>query len=329
MRRILLSFTVLMACAGASAQDLDSITISDQFSNVGGYRGNNNGSGTSAASKPTSVSLEWEDIFTTQAGAGVSAPNGFIRYINSWAKTNTTITPNLPETPVVDATAAFNNPDRSSTATPLSIPGVAADLRTSSTSVGCIAVADDGGFNGLFFGESDDRNYWVQVDVYCENRTPAAVEYEEVSLAARAGRTDDPNIRELSYNMERAGSYAINWDTVTGKAYANKFPGGTYTTTLLNNRDASIRQTLASSAALVTGWHTFRIECENAHIRFFVDGTQIANLVDNSFANGRPGLIYRENGFASAAEHQGRFDNLHAGPQAVTITPASDWQLFQ
>jgi len=285
----------------AFAQDLNTVTVSDQFDS--GSRGNATGSGTSGAANPDGS--EYLDITNTD---GVT---GTIRYINSWAGATTGET----ESPVIDVTVANDNPDRVLSG---AIPAIAANSRPGATSGQyAVLIGDDGGFNALFLGESDDANYYIAVDVYCEDRSSETSDkYEMVSLCARAGRDNDPDINEYTFNMERAGSYSVSYDAVLNSVHAVKWTTGNSPGDIAA-RAAGIWTEFGSVSSLTQGWHTFRIECVGSYIKFYLDGTKIADVTDYEFTNGRPGIVYREGGFDGNQEHQGRFDNLRAGPQEV------------
>lgn len=284
------------------AQDLDSVTVSDQFDS--GSRGNASGSGTYGAANPDGS--EYLDISNTD---GVT---GTIRYINSWAGATSGET----ESPVINVTVANDNQDRNLTGT---IPAISANSRPGATSPDyAVLIGDDGGYNALFLGESDDANYYIAVDAYCEDRSSETSDkYEMVSLCSRAGRDNDPNITEYTFNMDRAGSYAVCYDVVLNSVHAVKWTTGNSPGNI-TARAEGIWTEFGSLSSVAQGWHTLRIECWGPFIKFYFDDTKIADVTDYEFTNGRPGIVYREGGtvgFDNDQEHQGKFDNLQAGPQ--------------
>ncbi len=296
------------------AQDLNTVTVSDQFDS--GSRGNASGSGTSGAANPDGT--EYLDITNTD---GVT---GTIRYINSWAGATSGET----ESPVIDVTVANDNQDRELTG---AIPAIAANSRPGATSGQyAVLIGDDGGFNALFLGESDDSNYYIAVDVYCEDRSSETSDkYEMVSLCARAGRDNDPDLYEYCFNMERAGSYSVSYDAVLNSVYAVKWTTGNSPGDIVA-RTTGIWSEFGSVSSVTQGWHTFRIECLGVSIKFYLDGTKIADVTDYDFTNGRPGIVYREGNFDSDQEHQGRFDNLRAGPkEAPPQLAVGIWTIYE
>jgi hypothetical protein len=312
-----------------NAQDLDTVTVSDQFDS--GLRGNATGSLTYGA--PALDGSEYLDISNTD---GVT---GTIRYINGFAGGSAgTGDATYGESPVEDCTVAHTNPDRALVAT---IPAIAANSRPGATSpANVLMLGDDGGWNGIFLGESDDSNYYVQVDVYCYDQSSWGTSvYENVMLCARAARDNDPNITDYSFNLDRAGSYCIMYDSVLQKVQALKWAyGQTYQS--IQTRTAANYTEYAAVTSVAQGWHTFRIECYQTTIRYYLDGSLIASATDSDYTNGRPGFGYREYGLADADERQGHFDNLQAGPFVITTptpTPTeagfaaagAEWSIYE
>src|SRR5690606_32849332 len=78
-----------------------------------------------------------------------------------------------------------------------------------------ILIGDDGGYNALFFGESRNRNYYVEVDMFMPVATVAAAGNEYGGLVARAARDtgpDQPTRRDFSYSPFYDGSYGIIYE---------------------------------------------------------------------------------------------------------------------
>lgn len=298
----------------AFAQDLDTTTISDQY-DTGVSRGNASGSLTYGA--PAVDGSEYLDYTGSDAV-------GTIRYINGFATD-----PNIIESPIVDCTVPQDNLDRSLTG---NIPAISPNNRPGATDGShCILIGDDGGWNGIFFGESDDSNYYVQVDVYCYDRSSLPADnFESVYLVARAARDNDPNMTDYSFNMDRAGSYSVVYDPVLRTVMAVKWTTGN-TFQDIETRVASTYTEFGHLDNITEGWHTFRIECYGTKIRFYFDDTKLADVVDGEFANGRPGFGYREYNVTNSDERQGHFDNMQAGPFTIPPPAAAGgtWTLYE
>ena len=316
MRKIaIMTFVFALICFTGFAQDLDTTTVSDQFDS--GLRGNASGSLTYGA--PAVDGSEYLDISDTD---GVT---GTIRYINGFAGASAGDGTH-GESPVWDCTAAQANPDRDLAA---AIEAIPSNTRPGATTPDkCAFLADDGGWNALFLGESDDQNYYVKVDVYCYDLSSLGTTiYENVMLSARAARDNDINMTDYSFNLDRAGSYCLMYDSVLKKVQALKWGYG-HTYTSISDRDAA-SYTEYASVGVSAGWHTFKIECFNTSIKFYLDGALIADITDYDYSTGRPGFGYREYNLDSADENQGHFDNLEAGPFNIPILNAQNWTLYE
>ncbi len=305
MKRLGLFVLAATLTAGAFAQDLDTVSIVDQF-NVG-TRGNNTGTGTFGASKPDGS--EFTDYTGTDAS---TVPTTSIRYINTWA------TDGSPESPVLTVTGPHNNPDRGN-----ALPPIIANTRPGATGPGtAVVLGDDGGYNALFFGNSDDANYYVQVDLFCPVSSISATvaDVETAGLVARAARDDGPTQltrRDYGYSPDLDGSYGIVYNYRTKEIQAQEFP------------NVSGPSTPVGSPIVLTanGWHTLRIECVGTVITYKVNGTVVGTTPAAIYLNGRPGMFYREVGFTgrTAQERQGIFDQLRAGPPTSDV---NDWNLY-
>ncbi len=311
---------IILSClcivSPAFAQDLDTVTVSDQFDS--GARGNETGSLTYGA--PATDGSEYEDI------SDVDGVSGTIRYINGFAGASAG-EPAHPEAPVIDCTAAHDNPDRDLTD---AIPAIPANTRPGASSpANVVLVADDGGWNGLFLGESDDSNYFIEIDAYCYDQSAYGTDvYENIMLSARAARNDDPNMTDYSFNLDRAGSYCLMYDSVLKKVQAIKWGYG-HSYTSIAERDPSNYTEYGTVESVSEGWHTFRIECYESIIRYYFDGSLVAEITDTDYTFGRPGFGYREYGLDSTAERQGHFDNLEAGPFFIPGLGAQNWALYE
>ncbi|MFH0795408.1 MAG: hypothetical protein V2A74_15415 [bacterium] len=317
MKRISIFAVVLLLLHAVSyAQDLDTTTVSDQFNS--GLRGNATGSLTFGA--PAVDGTEFADI------TNVNGVTGTIRYINGFAGASAGDAGH-GESPVVDCTVVQDNPDHDIAAT---IPAIAANTRPGATSPAMVLfLGDDGGWNGIFLGESDDANYYIQVDAYCYNRSALGLgQYESIMVNARAARNSDPNMTDVSFNLDRAGSYCLMFDPMTTKVQALKWNfGQSYSS--ITARTASNYTEYGTVTNVAEGWHTFRIECLNTGIKFIFDGSTVADVTDSTYTNGRPGFGYRESLVLNPDERQGHFDNLQAGPTAVSSLAVKEWALFE
>ncbi|HOE62207.1 MAG TPA: hypothetical protein PKW18_01790 [Candidatus Sumerlaeota bacterium] len=314
MKKMFLFITLIaLLCSMGFAQDLDTTEISDQFTI--GKRGNESGTRTSGGAE-----IDGSEYLDQPPIAGEVV--GTIRYINSWAGASGGGDATYGESGIFDCTVAHPIPDRDIAS---GNPAIPANTRPGATSPDkCILIGDDGGFNCLFFGESDDADYYIEVDGYCYDRSGGgAANYENIAVFARAGRDNDPNITEYTYNYDRAGSYCLMYDSYEKKAKAVKWTTG--------NSSGNIAGRVASTFTLfgevdaTEGWHTFRVECKGSNIKFSFDGVIVADVTDTEFINGRPGFGYREANWPSAEERQGHFDNLKAGP---AVSSVCDWNLF-
>ena len=306
----------IFCCACVFAQDLDTTTVRDQYDS--GKRGNESGSLNYGA--PNMDGSEYLDITNTD---GVT---GTIRYINGFAGVSTG-DPTYGESPVENFTVAHTNPDR---ALVDQIPAIPANTRPGATSANKgLLLGDDGGWNGIFFGESDDCNYYIEVDAYCYDISSLGTGvYENIMISARAARDNDPNMTDYSYNLDRAGSYCLMYDSALKKVQALKWGYG-HDYTSISNRDPANYTEYATVESVTQGWHTFRIECYQFFIRYYFDGTKIADIVDGDYTNGRPGFGYREYNIPDSDERQGHFDNLKAGPFKLTFLGATNWNLYE
>lgn len=317
MKRLGIFILAASLTAGAFAQDLDTVTVTDQL-NVGTKRGENFGSLTSGAAKPDGTEFSdysGVDVTTTRNSVSVTTS---VRYINSWG---TSAAAN--ESPIVTVTSPQTNPDRPT----YTLPAVVANTRPGATggSTG-ILIGDDGGYNALFFGESNDKDYYVQVDMFCPVAT-VGVGFEQAGLVARAASDDvvggTNNTVDYGYNPTNNGSYALVYDYQAHIVKAVVYdPAATVAT------GAVVKTQFGSTITGVTdGWHTFRIECKGTLISFRFDGTLVASVTDTTMASGRPGIFYVENtDVPDAQERQGLFDHIVAGPQFAS--DVNDWTLY-
>jgi hypothetical protein len=313
MRHAFLIVVVALACPIAWAQDLDTTAVSDQFDSAN--------RGQAATGCPTApgagigcACVDGSDGATITNTAGVT---GSITYVNAFAGASTGDGAN-GESPVVNVTTYAKHPDWNQVA-----PTIAANTRPGATSASsAVVVCDDGGHNGLFFGESDDKNYFIQADVYCEDRSGlASTNYEAAGVCVRAASREGSWI-DYSFNYDRTGSFAIIHDRVLNTIEALKWSRNATIANITTRLPAS-KTVFASQTGVTQGWHTFRIEADDTNIKFWVDGLAVADVQDASYEAGYAGLVMREGSVANASEHPAYFDNMSAGPYANTPTPTA------
>ena len=318
MYKILTAVALTMLVGTAFGQDLDTQTISDQY-NIGTSRGNNS---TPTEANFGAAAIDGTD-FADYIGTDAVSTTG-IRYINSWAGASQP--PNEIESPIVTVTSPMDNPDRALTG---AIPAIASNPNVTATGGStALLIGDDGGFNAIFFGESDDSNYFVQADVYCWDQSYLSTSgYEAAGIAARAARDNDTSITEYTYNVDRGGSYCLFYDYELREVKAVKWTVGNSSAIVVSRDPASYTQFGTTISNVTEGWHNFKIECFNSHITFTLDGNQVAAVDDTDFTFGRPGLYYHEGSVDSSLERQGQFDNMHAGPSSAPAE-VRDWTMY-
>jgi len=304
-----------LAIAPVAAQDLDTTSITDQFNT--GTRGNAVSTGATFGNSLTD-GTEFLDY------SGADSTGGAIRYINSFTNSASGAGDTaFGESPVLDVTSAtagqgVGNPDRNL------LPGTAIIANTRPGATGAttaVLTSDDGGTNCLHFGESDDANYFVEVDVFCYDQS--AVAGNSWVFVALRSADNDPTANAGSFTVDRESSYALVYDYNTLDVKLIYFPNdnGAYTS-------AGPNGTTLGTSAVLTGnaWHTLRISALGTTITGSVDGTQFASVTDTNVTNGRASIGFRDGGAADATattdERAGTFDNLKAGP---TASPVGNW----
>lgn len=311
MKRLSLLLLMASLAGGAFAQDLDTVSFTDHLDQ--GSRGNDLGhqnwtGGNWGSSNPDGS--EFEDYSGPDLDISITTS---VRYINSWATDGT------PESPVQNV-SSMTNPDRS-----LPLPSISPNPHHTPGGDTAVVIGDDGGFNALFFGDTDDADYYVEVDMFCPVLNVGAG-FEVAGVVARAARDNDPDLNEYTFNPDRAGSYSIFYDYQLQEVKAVKWTTGNTSSDIVVRDPATYTQFGQTVTGVTDGWHTLRISCEGDEITFSFDGNVIASVTDTEFAVGRPGLYYREADVPSAEERQGVFDNLRAGPAATSSV--SDWKLY-
>lgn len=288
----------LLAIGSLSAQDLDTVSIADQFNT--GERGNLDASAGFTTTQDGT-------LFAAYSGADAT---GTINYINAYTG------PAL-ESPVVDVTTTgVSNVDRAAAGVV-----IAANTRPGATGgATAVLVCDDGGQNTLAFGENNDGNYFVEVDVFVYDRT-AIAGTEVTLLGVRCSR--DGVSTGGAYQIDRDPSYyiAVNHHTLlveprftitTGTSAGTQTAGTGYTS-------------LGTPVAITAGWHTLKIEANGTNVNFFVDGASIGSTTTATTLTGRAALGHRELSVATADEITSVFDNLKAGPIVASV---NDWSLY-
>lgn len=325
MKKFALALSMGLVASLATAQDLDTVSITDQFST--GTRGNAAGTGGGFGATNT-TGTEFLDY------SGADATGTPIRYINTYAGASGGDAGN-GESPVL-AVTNVGNPDRSLLGN--TIPANTRPGATSASDV--VLISDDGGINCLYFGEPNDADYFVEVDVYCydASATAATATLNQIAgIAVRAGRDDQANgtINGGAYAIDRQPSFALVYDYHGRDVYAIQTRGNGTSADALNVAGgagvfyASLYGTITD---LAEGWHTFRIEADGANVAFLVDGSVIGSTSTDgaTVTAGRAALSYREGGVASASERAGTFDNLKAGPFTfVPPSSVSQWTMFE
>ena len=311
---VLSAFLILGMASLGNAQDLDTVSVSDQFDS--GARGQEtSGCGINWGGACTDGS----DAVTITDASGVT---GSVSYVNSWAGASGAGDTTYGESPVQIIDATYVNPDRIL----LDVPPITANTRPGATSATtAVTLCDDGGFNGLWWGEADDADYYAEVDVYCEDRSSLGTgAYEATSLCIRAASREG-SWNELTFNMELTGSYALVYDEMLRTIEAVTWTRGTIGTAV-TTRDAGSRTVHATITDVTEGWHTFRIEAKENNIEFSVDGSLLTAITDTTYDAGYAGMVYRESNVDDASEHPGKFDNMKSGPS--TITSVKDWSVY-
>lgn len=183
----------------------------------------------------------------------------------------------------------------------------------------------------LAIGQNTSRDYYVEVDAYCELRPEIASGYDRVSLGARCNAMN-PGQPTLDGDGDAVywstGGYALSFETDTGEIAARRYAPSNHTART-QQRLEGFAEEYASVVLDESGWHRLRIECVGDSIAFIVDGGILAEVEDSMYEWGPAGLHYRMAFPDLPAElqlaHHARFDNLKAGP--MRETPVENWML--
>lgn len=159
-------------------------------------------------------------------------------------------------------------------------------------------------------GKVNHRNYSVQADVYFE--------YKPSYFAKREGQmygiyARDDGFASMDRTFEGKGNcYALLYDSVDGRVRAARIV------------DAAVTDFLPSALYVTAnGWNRFRIECEENHIRYYLNGNLLVDKVDSEFPCGPCGIGYVFHYRSSYPSARGaRFDNFIADALSVVPTPS-------
>ncbi len=169
---------------------------------------------------------------------------------------------------------------------------------------GYVVVVSDpaGGVETMRRGDLADADYAVQADIYCEYRSDVSANgYERYGIFARDNGIGGFGLTTSS-SYGAGNCYAMTYDSNNGRIQVGKYVNGTLTDFL-----AGTPLTLPSTA-----WRRFRIDCLGNRIRYYLDGTKIADVTDDTFTSGYFGVGYHEF-FSNNANIRGtRADNFTA-----------------
>jgi hypothetical protein len=138
-----------------------------------------------------------------------------------------------------------------------------------------------GGVETVRRGARGDADYALEAAIFCEHRPADASDgFERYGLFARDDGTG-------GFGLQTYGGgncYALTYDSHDGRIRAGVITGGV------------LRDFLEESPVLEpsTAWRRFRIECEGASIRYFVDDRLICERQDATHASGFFGLAYQD-----------------------------------
>jgi hypothetical protein len=334
-----------------SAQDLDTVSFVDQIDAGGNnWRGGNDDEGPAGFENG-----DWDFDLLTNGTAGLSGAD--VNYVNIFAA-GYSQGPDEIESPVYDITSAANlNPDRA-----WLIPAVAGNTRPGATSPNfAVLIGDDGGYNCLGFGEWDDSNYEVKVDVFLPNHTAtlnnSLNQFVRLGMGVRIQRdAGDPTNEELAlegaaWNARPSGCYCLLYDSSEGKVYPTKilvqpvYPDPAWddirdkSLTNAGTTSPQVAQFLGTAVTVAEGWHTLGIRASGSNLKFIVDDDTL-DVTDSTYTVGKAGLLYRTYSTVVNTvtyDHGGRFDNIRSDP-APTPTPTptpfvsgagSQWGLYE
>jgi len=332
-KSILLSFIFILLISLCYSQDLDTVTFVDQIDS--GQRGGNLDDGPAGQGNG-----DWCFQLLTNGTAGLSGAD--VNYMNVFAAEYSQGAGEI-ESPVYNVTLSSNmNPDRAWT-----ISAYPANTRPGATSPNfAVLVGDDGGYNALGFGEWNDANYEVNVDVYLRRDTglnASANELVRWGLGVRIQENYDITNQELTIDgaawvVRPTGCYALLYDSSEGNVYPcilyRQLQVGTWDDirdlSLINKGSTVVPVVdfLGSAVPVSQGWHTLGIRCSGSSITFTVDESTV-EVTDSTFSAGRAAVMYRTNSATvnvQAYDHGGYFDNIRSEP--APPASAHSWELY-
>ncbi|HQH73968.1 MAG TPA: carboxypeptidase-like regulatory domain-containing protein, partial [bacterium] len=132
----------------------------------------------------------------------------------------------------------------------------------------------------LAFGQNTDRNYFVEVDAYCDVRPDLLPgSFDRVSVGIHCSFADPGKIALDAYtdsNVNRSsGGYALTYETDTGDITARKYAAANDKAHVMKRMEGFAveygKVTLNES-----GWHRLRVEFLNDQVTYKVDDKTIA-----------------------------------------------------
>ncbi len=157
-----------------------------------------------------------------------------------------------------------------------------------------------GGVETVRRGDFGDTDYAVQSDIYCEYRPGVAGNgFERYCIFAR---DNGMGALGLNGNYGSGNCYALTYDSNNGRLRAAKYVNGT-----ISDFQQSSPVYMASTA-----WRNFRIECLGSRIRYLVDGSLLADVIDTTHVRGYFGIGYHEFFATNSNMHGTRADNFSA-----------------
>lgn len=186
-------------------------------------------------------------------------------------------------------------------------------------------------WDALILGQNTSRNYFVEVDLYCDLR-PELEGFDRASLGVRLNSFDPAqpvlDAKEDTASYMSTGGYALSFESDAGMISARKYAASN-SNTRAKNRLAGFAEEFGAIELTESGWHRLRIECNDSQISFYIDGDLIAQVEDNDYRFGPAALHYRacytDSPDDLANMRHARFDNLKAGP--LGETGLNDWML--
>lgn len=168
-----------------------------------------------------------------------------------------------------------------------------------------------GEMESILVGGVDDRDYFVQCDVYFDYK-PGQSGWERYGIFLR-----DDGFAGMDRTFEGEGaSYAIFYDNDDGRVRALR---------VLNPNNAATQPDYIDPNLYIkeSGWHTLRIEAQGDEISFFLDGGLIARETDGTYLSGPCGIGYSNHLNGNIAGRGAYFDNFEAG-----FSGAGGWTVY-